>query len=256
MELHPKNKLIKKIIKLSYKSREGHIGSSLSVLDILYILYRDFLPKNNFKNKNEYNRFILSKGHASLALYVILEHFNLLTEDVNNFCQFNSLLGGHPCDKLSNVEASTGSLGHGLPLGVGMALGYKIIGNLKSRIYVVVGDGEMNEGSIWEALLLAANHNLNNLTCIIDYNHSNDRALKLDNLRKKIEAFNWDCFEINGHDYNEIRDSLFKRNDTKPTCIIANTIKGKGISFMENNPEWHHKAPNEKEYVEILNELK
>ena len=245
-------KLIRQIVELSNKSKEGHIASSLSILDILYILYRDFIYKEAKKNSS--NRFILSKGHASLAYYVILNEFNLLEEPLENFCKFDSLLGGHPSDKLDAVEASTGSLGHGLPIAVGMALGYKIKKN-SNHIFVIIGDGEMNEGTIWESLLLASNHNLNNLTCILDYNHSNDRALKLDNIIKKINAFNWDCIEINGHDHGEIQKGLSSRHDHKPTFIVANTIKGKGISFMENTPEWHHKSPDDEQLKAILKEL-
>jgi len=245
-------KLVRQIVELSNKSKEGHIASSLSILDILYILYRDFIYKEAKKNSS--NRFILSKGHASLAYYVILNEFNLLEEPLENFCKFDSLLGGHPSDKLNAVEASTGSLGHGLPIAVGMALGYKIKKN-SNHIYVIIGDGEMNEGTIWESLLLASNHNLNNLTYILDYNHSNDRALKLDNIIKKINAFNWDCIEINGHDHDEIQKGLSSRHNHKPTFIVANTIKGKGISFMENNPEWHHKSPDDLQLKHILKEL-
>jgi len=243
------NKIIQRIVELSYKSKEGHLGSSLSVLDILYILYKHFIvPKTNDRN-----RFILSKGHASLGLYVILENFNLL-DNLDTFCKFDSKIGGHPSHILDEVEASTGSLGHGLPIAIGMALAYKI-NNYKSHIFVVVGDGEMNEGSIWEGLLLAAQHKLNNITCILDYNRSNDRALKLDNVVDKINAFNWNCIEINGHDHQSILDSLSAKHEEKPTFIVANTVKGKGISFMENNPEWHHKSPNEEEYQKILQEL-
>jgi transketolase len=251
----PNTCLIKKIVELSYKRKEGHLGSSLSILDLLYVLYKNFLPLKTNTNENDFNRLILSKGHASLGLYAVLDYFNLLEEDINNFCLFDSKLGGHPSDQLNAVEASTGSLGHGLPIGVGMAIGYKIIQNIKSRIYVIIGDGEMNEGSIWEALLLASNHKLNNLTCILDYNRSNDRALKLDNIQLKVEAFNWHCLQIDGHNHRDIQQSLSVKHSCKPTFIIANTIKGKGISFMENNPEWHHKAPNEEEYFKILNDL-
>lgn len=244
--------LIEQIVKLSNKNKEGHIASSLSVLDILYILYKNFIPYKT--KKNSCNRFILSKGHASLAYYVVLNKFNLLDEPLENFCKFNSLIGGHPSDKIESVEASTGSLGHGLPIAVGMALGYKIKKN-PNHIYCLIGDGEMNEGTIWESLLLASNHNLNNLTCILDYNHSNDRALKLDSIFNKVNAFNWNVVEINGHDQNEIKNSLNIIHNQKPTFIIANTIKGKGISFMENNPEWHHKSPDNLQLEQILKEI-
>jgi transketolase len=235
--------LIKKIIKMSYDSSEGHIPSSLSILDILYVFY-----KNNNKDK-----FILSKGHASLGLYVILDHFILLEENLDNFCKFDSKLGGHPSDKIKNVIASTGSLGHGLPIGVGMALGNKIK-NIDENIYVLIGDGESNEGTIWESALLASNYKLNNLYCIMDYNHSGDRALKIDDVSMKFKSFNWDVIEIDGHNHEEIKKS-FNHKSENPIFILANTIKGKGVEIMENNPEWHHKSPNTQEYENIMKKL-
>jgi transketolase len=234
-------KLIKRIIDIAYKAKEGHIASSLSILDILYVLYDKIL--------NNEHHFILSKGHASLGLYVILEHFNLLEENLDDFCKMNGKLGGHPNNKIKNIEASTGSLGHGLPMAVGIAMGEKIK-KTNIKTFVIIGDGESNEGTNWESALLASNHKLDNLVCILDYNHSNDRALKLDNLKNKFESFNWDVIEINGHSIDEITKALSYNSD-KPLLILANTIKGKGIPFMENNPEWHHKAPNEDEYNKI-----
>lgn len=247
-----KNKsLIKQIIDLSYNNREGHLGSALSVLDILYIVYKNHVI--NFTEEDR-NRLILSKGHSSLALYTVLKEFGHLKEDINNFCKFDSGLGGHPSDKTHGVEVSTGSLGHGLPVGVGMALGYRAR-KFNKHIFVVIGDGEMNEGSIWEAFLLASNHNLNNITCILDYNHSNDRAVKLNDVISKLTAFNWHCIEIDGHDHSQIDKGLEYRHLSKPIFIIANTVKGKGILIMEHNPEWHHKIPNQEEYNNILKNL-
>jgi transketolase len=236
--------LIKKIVEIVYKSKEGHIPSSLSILDILYVFYKN-LPNG---------KLILSKGHASVGLYTILEHFNLLEYDLDTFCQYDSNLGGHPSDKIQNVIASTGSLGHGLPIGVGMAIGYKIQ-KIESNIYVLIGDGESNEGTIWESALLASQHKLNNLYCIMDYNRSGDRALKIDDVISKFISFGWDCFEINGHDQYEIKQALLLSSD-KPIFILANTIKGHGIKIMENNPEWHHKIPTETEFKKILEEIK
>jgi transketolase len=241
-----KNKIIKRIVDLNYKSKEGHIPSSLSIIDLLYVLYDKIIKKNDY--------FILSKGHASLGLYTILEHFNLLEEDLDDFCSFNSKLGGHPSNKIKNVVASTGSLGHGLPIGVGLAMSEKIK-NTDNNVYVIIGDGESNEGTIWESALLASNYGLNNLYCIMDYNHSNDRSLKLDDIIDKFKSFNWECISIDGHDLNEINDALQKKSKNKPIFILANTVKGKGISIMENNPEWHHKHPNDFEYKEIIDNL-
>ena len=238
------DKLRRRITYLSHKSKEGHIPSSLSILDILYVLYDKLL-----KNTNNY--FILSKGHASLGLYVILECFNLLEENLDDFCKFESNLGGHPTNKIKNVLASTGSLGHGLPIAVGLAMSEKIKGT-NNKVFVIIGDGETNEGTIWESALLAANHNLDNLYCIIDYNRSNDRALKLDSLVDKFNAFNWDCLEVDGHNHDEILLTLEKNTVNKPNLIIAKTIKGNGIPIMENNPEWHHKFPNDELYLELI----
>ena len=242
--------LIKNIITTSYLSKEGHIASSLSILDILYVLYEDIIKSTDIEDRN---RLILSKGHASLGLYTILNRFGLLEEDLINFGKFKSKLGGHPSNKIKYIEASTGSLGHGLPIGVGLALGYKIQ-NYKNNIYVIIGDGESNEGTTWESALLASHHKLNNLYCIMDYNHSNDRALKIDNVLNKFNSFNWNCVEIDGHNHYEIKHSLKIKSD-RPTFILANTIKGKGVKIMENNPEWHHKFPNEEEYQKIMSNL-
>jgi len=236
--------IIKKIIEVSYLNKEGHIPSSLSVLDILYCMY---------ENMSKKDIFILSKGHASLGLYAILEHFNLLTVEINSFCKFNSVLGGHPTISIDNVEASTGSLGHGMPIAFGMALSKKIKNN-DGIVYVLIGDGEANEGTIWETALLAANHKMNNLICLMDNNHSTDRALNINDITAKFKSFVWDTLEINGHNTEEIKLAiLFKTS--KPLFILCNTIKGKGCHLMENNPEWHHKIPNENEYNELMKDL-
>ena len=249
------NNLIKQIVDIATLKKEGHIPRSLSILDIMYVLYDKILDVNSIKeNKIDRDRFILSKGHASLGLYVILDYFGLLDDDIESFCDLNSKLGGHPTDKINNVESSTGSLGHGLPIGVGLALAYKIK-KYNGKIYVIVGDGEANEGTIWESALLANHHNLNNLFCIIDFNHSTDRAVKLGDLDDKFKSFGWDVKVIDGHNHQEILYALNNKSD-KPTCIIANTIKGKGIDMIENNHEWHHKFPNDEEYNNIINNLK
>ena len=239
-----KQKLIKRILELCYSNKEGHIPSSLSVLDILYSIY---------KNKTDHDRFVLSKGHASLGLYVILENFGLLQEDLNTFCKFNSIFGGHPTIKISNVEASTGSLGHGMPMALGMAIAKKIK-NEDGNIYVLIGDGECNEGTIWETALLAHHHKLNNLYCLLDHNHSTDRALDIGNVLAKFQSFGWDCIEIDGHSTEDIKKAIQIKSN-KPVFILCNTIKGKDCSVMENNPEWHHKIPSEEQYINIINKL-
>jgi transketolase len=243
-----KKKLIKRILDINFKSKEGHVPSSLSILDILYVLYKNII--------NDDNIFILSKGHASIGLYVILEYFNLLEENLDNFCNFNSKLGGHPTNRIKNVNASTGSLGHGLGIGIGIAMVNKIKNNLKHKTYILIGDGESNEGTIWECALLSSQHKLSNLYCILDYNKSNNKSINLDSLLDKFKSFGWYCIEIDGHDHNQILRALLVESEDKPVFILANTIKGKGINIMENNQEWHHKTPNEIEYKELLNELK
>jgi transketolase len=237
--------LIKKVLDVAYNAKEGHIPSSLSILDILYVLYDKILTKDDY--------FILSKGHASVGLYVILNHFNLLEEDLNNFCKFDSKLGGHPSDRTKNIFASTGSLGHGLPIGVGIAMGNKIQKNDK-KTYVIIGDGESNEGTIWESALLSSNHKLNNLYCIMDYNHSNDRALLLDDIKSKFISFGWDCIEVDGHNHGQLLNALSTTSD-KPIFVLANTIKGNGIKSIENKHEWHHKTPNKEQYELFMEEI-
>ena len=251
------NELKKLIIELSYKSQEGHIASAFSIMDILWVLYDKVLnitPENINSKKRDI--FILSKGHASMALYSILYNKGFFPlEKLKTFCNYDSSFGGHP-DKLKipGIESSTGSLGHGLPFAIGAAMSRRIRKKI-SKIIVLVGDGELNEGSNWESMLLASHHRLNNLTCIIDYNHSTDRALSMDNIADKFNSFGWDTSVIDGHDSNQIYTAFIKRSSDKPYAIIAKTIKGKGCDKMENNPEWHHKAPNEKEYKEFLREL-
>lgn len=249
--------LKKKILEISMKSKEGHIPSSFSILDILWVLYDKVLLINPKKPKLE-NRdiFILSKGHASLGLYVVLAEKGFFNKKVlDTFCEKNSILGGHPDrNKVPGVEASTGSLGHGVPIAVGVALGYRIQMK-KQRVFVIVGDGECNEGTIWESALLASHHKLDNLCCIFDYNHSTDRALLVGNLEDKFKSFGWKCVTINGHNHKEIVRALTLKHSNQPLAIIANTIKGFGIKTLENNPAWHHKSPNKEEYETLISEL-
>jgi len=199
---------------------------------------------------------VLSKGHASLALYAVLAAKGFFDPKLlETFAKPSSILGGHPDrNKVPGVEASTGSLGHGLPAAVGKALARKIQ-QKPGRIFCLVGDGECNEGSIWEACLLAAHHKLANLCLIVDYNHSTDRALSLEGLALKFQAFGFDTTYISGHNPRDIEIALQHQHLKKPTAVIAETTKGYGCQRMENNPEWHHRIPNAKELEEILAEL-
>ena len=193
----------------------------------------------------------MSKGHASLGLYAILDHFNLLEEDISNFCKYDSKIGGHPNSKNKSIECSTGSLGHGFPFALGLAMSKKIKKE-SGNIFVIIGDGEANEGTIWETALLAAHHNIDNLYCILDQNHSSDRALNVGNVVDKFEAFGWDCDTINGHNQHEIKYILSETAHHKPKFILANTIKGNGCKILENNPEWHHKQPKDDTELNLL----
>jgi transketolase len=246
-----RKKLVSKIIDLAYLSKEGHIPSSLSILDILYYLYSEII--------NSDNKFFLSKGHAAIGLYVILNEFGFISDDIlYTFCKYDSLLGGHPTSKIPGVEASTGSLGHGMPIAAGVAISQKIK-QQSGKVFCLIGDGESNEGTIWETALLASQHKLNNFFCILDHNHSTDRALVMDSYIDKFDSFGWNTYSMNGHDMYDItyifKNILKEENNQKPTFILANTIKGYGIPIMENNPEWHHKIPNEINHKEIIKEI-
>ncbi len=245
------------IVHATYSSGEGHIASAFSILDLIWVLYDRVM---NIKDKRKINltddRFILSKGHASLALYAVLANKGFFpVDELSTFCQYTSRLGGHPdCNKIQCIEASTGSLGHGFPMAVGLALGSRIQ-SLENRIFCLIGDGECNEGTIWEAALVAAHHKLTNLCCIVDYNHSTDRALHLGNLSEKFKSFGWFVITISGHDHKSIENALNRFSKTQPLLIIAETIKGNGVKRMEHQPAWHHRSPNPEELKEIIEEL-
>jgi len=255
--------LKKQILTMSANAKEGHIASAFSILDILWVLYDRILKitSENYKSEDR-DRFILSKGHGCLALYVVLAEKGFFPkEELETFCSYDSNLGGHPdMNKCNGVEASTGSLGHGLPYAIGVAMALKIKKN-SNRVYVLIGDGEANEGSVWESVLLAAHHKLNNLTCIVDNNHSTDRALglgfeyRVDELTEKFLSFGWCVYTADGHDQRWIEQMLWGQDNKKPTVVIMNTVKGKGISVMENNQAWHHKYPSQDELTEMIEEL-
>jgi len=250
-------KLRKEILEKAFESKEGHIPSSLSILDLLWVLYSKILNVNPKKPTDpDRDFFVLSKGHAALGLYVVLAEKGFFNkEELKNFCHYNSFLGGHPNrNKVPGVEASTGSLGHGFPIAVGIAMGLKIQ-KKKQRVFVIVGDGESNEGTVWESALLASHHKLDNLCCIVDHNHSTDRALDLKDLENKFRSFGWMCITIDGHNQKEIEKTLKTKHSGVPLAVIANTIKGFGIRSLENNPAWHHKSPSKEEFELLLKEV-
>jgi transketolase len=255
--MHSLRDLREQIIRAACAAGEGHIPSALSILDILWVLYREILSYDPSQPSDpERDRFVLSKGHASLGIYAILAERGFFPiEELKTFGTFRGRFGGHPDSlKVPGIEASTGSLGHGMPMAVGMALGLKIRES-SPRVVCIVGDGECNEGTVWEAALLAAHHKLDNLTCIVDFNRSGDRALTLGDLPAKFRSFGWDVVEIDGHDHAQIKSSMTRYSGISPRVVIANTIKGKGCSEMENNPAWHHKAPSSQELNSILEQL-
>ena len=260
-------KVRRNILKMIHNAKSGHPGGSLSAADILTVLYKKCLnnPKDwdrseTFKNRD---RFILSKGHASPVLYSVLAENGFFEEiELMSFRKINSKLQGHPAKGyIPGVEASTGSLGQGLSLACGIALGLKLDNN-PAKVVVYLGDGELQEGSCWEAFMQGAHRNLNNIIAIIDRNTlqidgCTEDVMSLDNLASKLLAFNWNVIEIDGHSY----DAIFKAytdasNSSKPTAIIASTVKGKGVSFMENQAGWHGKAPNDEQLSKALEELK
>jgi transketolase len=229
----------------------GHLGSAFSLIEILRVLYDDVLRFDpHDPDWPERDRCILSKGHGCLALYAILADKGFFDADeLARFCRFDGILGGHPdADKVPGVEASTGALGHGLSIGVGMALAARLRGR-EHRVFVVMGDGEINEGSVWEAAMCAGKHRLANLTALVDYNHQQSygptaQIQELEPLGDKWRAFGFAVYEVDGHDVAFLRDVLARLPQVPdmPTAVICHTVKGKGVSFAENNLDWHHKS--------------
>lgn len=247
-------KIRKNILDAILKSKASHIASAMSIVDILAVLYG-----HNFVSPYK-NQFILSKGHAGIAVYSTLNAIAIISDEMfKSYYMNGSHLGGHVSHKnVPGVALSTGSLGGGISVANGICLANKI-NNIDNKIYVIVGDGEIQEGSIWESILFAAHHKFNNLVLFIDRNKlqgcgNDSEILNLESIKNKFLAFNWETIEINGHNHNDIIKSL-KINTQKPLCIIANTIKGKGISYMENNNMWHYKNIQENDYKDALKEL-
>jgi transketolase len=252
--------LRRKIVDMVIEGQDGHIPSAFSILDLITFLYRDIL-KFNSKNPEwlERDYFILSKGHGCLALYVNLHRHGFITDnDIQMFCKQGGILGEHPDrTKIPGAEASTGSLGHGLSFSVGIALGLKIQGK-NNRMITLLGDGECHEGTVWEAANVARNRRLGNLCAIVDWNKSGMTLMPEDDMPKKWAAFGWNVEIIDGHNEEEMAQALERiefKNDGIPSVIIANTIKGKGVPFIEGHGKWHHRIPNQEEYKKIIGTL-
>lgn len=250
-------------VRMCSKGKSSHIGSVLSVADILAVLYGNILNVKPDEPKWEgRDRFILSKGHSGAGVYAALaERGFFATEILDQHYQNGSILSGHVSHKgVPGVEFSTGSLGHGLSVGCGMALNSKLK-NLSHRTFVLMSDGECDEGSNWEAILFAGHQKLSNLVAIVDYNKlqslkSISDTLELEPFSEKWRNFGWDCVEIDGHDHSQLNEVLTKNNDyDSPKCVIAHTTKGKGVSFMENNVLWHYRSPQNEELSNALKEL-
>lgn len=253
------------IIRMAVRAGKGHITPAFSITDLLVVLYFDLL-KIDFSNPKweARDRFILSKGHGCLAFYAVLAERGFFpTEVLESFSQLGSPLGGHPDRfRTPGVEASTGSLGHGLSVGVGMAWAGKF-DKKDYHVVVLMGDGETDEGSVWEAAMFASHHKLDNLIGIVDRNRIQmtdvtEKVISLEPLTDKWRSFGWSVQEIDGHNLLQIKDSIsfaFLNHQGKPHLILAHTVKGKGVSFMENKPEWHFRIPKTDEATLAIEEI-
>lgn len=253
----------KKIMEVGYRTQSGHLSSALSCIDVLTALYDgeilNFDPKN--PNAEDRDRFILSKGHACIAQYIVLAERGLIDDrELYQFCRPSGRLGAHPNSaNIDGIDVTTGSLGHGVAWGIGIALAAKYLGK-KTHTYVVIGDGECQEGSIWEGALCASQHKLDNLTIIVDYNKLQAFGWVRDisdiaPLAEKWNAFGFEVDEVDGHDMTQIVMALKKKTINKPHVIIAHTVKGKGVKMMENRTDWHGRKPNDQEWEIIRDEL-
>jgi transketolase len=248
------------ILKMIYRAKASHIGGAFSVTDLLTVLYNGVLHVEPALPANpQRDRFILSKGHACTALYATLalkKFFSL--EELQTYGQDNSHLICHASHKVPGIEFSTGSLGHALSVACGIAVAAKTRKE-NWKTYCLLSDGELDEGSNWESILFAAHHKLKNLIVIIDYNKmqafgNTNEVINLEPLHEKISAFGWQAMEIDGHNYRQIEQALLAKNE-KPKLIIAHTVKGKGVDFMENSLLWHYRSPDSAQFEEALKQL-
>lgn len=252
------------VLDMVYKAQSGHLGGSFSAAEIVTSLYFGVMridPQN--PRWPDRDRLVPSKGHCAPTIYTALFLKGVLApEALDDLRQMGCILQGHPCmNKVPGIDVSTGSLGHGLSIGVGMALGAKLMGK-DFRVFVLLGDGELNEGQNWEAAMSASKHSLDNLIAIVDRNGvqldgPTEKIMPLEPLAKKWESFNWQVRTIDGHDIGQIMDGIrwAEQNNVGPSVIIANTVKGKGVSFMENSHVWHGKPPSKEEYEMARREL-
>jgi transketolase len=254
--------LRKKTLKAIFDAGAGHTGGSLSCLDILNVLYNRILNVSpEIISDPSRDRYVQSKGHSVEALYSVLADRGFFPEsELKTICHYKSHFVGHPTRHIPGIEMNTGALGHGLPICIGMAIAGKMDG-APYRVFTLLGDGELAEGSNWEAAMSAAHYKLDNLTAIIDHNtlqisgRTRD-VMSNEPIDEKFRAFGWAVKIVNGHDFAELTDAMGKPAEIgKPTCVIANTVKGKGVSFMEDVAKWHHGVPSETEMKQALSEL-
>lgn len=256
----------KKLLEVAYNCNgPSHLGGGLSMIEIFSVLYGSILQYNiSDPNWAFRDRFILSKGHGVLPYFIALHYAGFITEEkLFTYKTNESDLISHPIMNMQiGMESSNGSLGHGLSMAVGLCLGMKKKGNFQSKTYVILGDGECNEGSVWEAMMSAAHFKLDNLIAIVDYNKlqndgCNTEVMDIGDLESKWKSFGWEVSSVNGHDIDELEKTLKTKNTpNKPKVLIAHTVKGKGVSFMENNNEWHHNRLTESTYTQAMQELK
>ena len=259
-----KKKLLKNVVDTAYYAgaSSAHIGGALSCIDIVSTLFTEFIkinPENFSKKDRDY--FILSKGHACLVYYAVLAELGFFSrDDLKSFEKTDSFLLGHPIlNEKYGIDFSTGSLGMGLSIGIGLAISLKKKKS-ENKVYVIIGDGECNEGSIWEGMMSAPHFNLDNLTIIIDKNNlqqtgKNEDIMSLGDLKSKLSSFGWDAHSIDGHNIKDLYDIFSQKTDSKPKAIVANTIKGKGLSFAENNNKFHHTVLTKALYEKALKEI-
>ena len=252
------------VVDMIISGKGGHIGGDMSMMDILVTLYfkvMNISPEN--QDDPDRDRFILSKGHSVEALYAVLakKGFFPIAEVIEKFSKFGSPYIGHPNNKLPGIEMNSGSLDHGLPVAVGMALAGKQDGR-NYRVYTIMGDGELAEGSVWEGAMSAGHYKLDNLCAVVDRNRlqisgSTEDVMHHDDLQARFEAFGWHVIQVNGHDYDALAASFEEAKHTKgqPTVLIANTVKGCGSAVMENKAGWHHHVPSQEEYEQILSDF-
>jgi transketolase len=257
------NSIRKSALEMVVRAKASHIGSALSIADIIAVLYSEILKFDSHDPKlADRDRFILSKGHACVSVYAALCHVGFISKnEILTYGEDFSNLMNHISHKVPGVEFSTGSLGHGLPFGTGKALAAKRLG-LAWRTFVLLSDGELGEGSNWEAIMFAGHHKLDNLVAIIDYNKLQSLAtvketLNIEPIVEKFRAFAWSVCEVDGHDYDAINSALSSVpwGEEKPSMLIAHTVKGKGVSWMENKVEWHYKTPSSEQLQMALSEL-